>query len=372
MSGLMRKSVLSVCIMLLLTCNVGITTSAGIATSAGTATSAGIAIDARLAQCGDIDGNEGVSGNADVLAYAKPMDEAKWIGPSGADLPFYPDYLPVFKIECDVEIPSDGGGSIIYGLNDPRLMNANLNVYNLENPVDSSGIRIEFKGRDKVSVFRYGYHPDDDGNKPLATFDAELKPGPNHIVLANNLGHLDIYVNGEKIGYAGINPIGNGGDYLAFPVLAEMAVEIPGNKGMTLSNLEIRNYREPGNAVYEVPDEFRSSSKVQFLNRSLPELKTSVATPAGKTVEKAEIICTARGIYDLYINGKRVAEDYFNPGSTQYNKSHQFQQYDITPLIKSGENEILARLGEGWWSGGSTFVGENWNFFGDRQSLSEK
>ena len=40
-----------------------------------------------------------------------------------------------------------------------------------------------------------------------------------------------------------------------------------------------------------------------------------------------------------------------------------------SPFLHNGENEILARLGEGWWSGGATFVGENWNFYGDRQSF---
>ena len=31
-----------------------------------------------------------------------------------------------------------------------------------------------------------------------------------------------------------------------------------------------------------------------------------------------------------------------------------------------------AMLAEGWWSGGATYMGEFWNFFGDRASLLAK
>ena len=126
---------------------------------------------------------------------------AKWIGPSGSDLSFYPDYMPVFKIEFDINIKSGKSGAILYGLNDPRLLNANLNKFNLENQRDSSFIKVEFGGDGKVSVYRKGYCPTDREDKPLATFDTEILSGSNHIVLDNNLGHFNLYVNGEKAGY---------------------------------------------------------------------------------------------------------------------------------------------------------------------------
>ena len=62
-------------------------------------------------------------------------------------------------------------------------------------------------------------------------------------------------------------------------------------------------------------------------------------------------------------------EGYFNPGLTQYNKSHMYQTYDVTPYIRNGRNAAGAVMAEGWWSGGITFTGENWNYFGDRQSV---
>ena len=159
-----------------------------------------------------------------MYVSANVFGSAKWIGVSGKDLPFCPDYLPVFRIECDVDIVAGGSGSVIYGLNDPRLMNRNLNIYNIENPVDSSGIRVEIDGAGKLAVYRSGYHPADDGNKPLAVFDADVRPGRNHLSIASNLGRSDFYLNGTRVGRVGLNPVGNGGDYLAFPVLGGMAV----------------------------------------------------------------------------------------------------------------------------------------------------
>lgn len=80
---------------------------------------------------------------------------------------------------------------------------------------------------------------------------------------------------------------------------------------------------------------------------------------------------TARGIYELYLNGSRAGEDYYNPGLTQYNQTHLYQTYDVTSLLTSGPNALGAMLGEGWWSGLLSF-GNIWNRFGDRPSLLAK
>ena len=92
-----------------------------------------------------------------------------------------------------------------------------------------------------------------------------------------------------------------------------------------------------------------------------------------KEIKKARLYVTARGIYEIYMNGKRIGTDYFNPGLTQYNITHMYQTYDVTSsVIPQGKNAIGALLGEGWWSGNITYTGSNWNYFGDRQSLLAK
>jgi alpha-L-rhamnosidase len=104
----------------------------------------------------------------------------------------------------------------------------------------------------------------------------------------------------------------------------------------------------------------------------MPMLRTEFPA-SGKEIKTARLYVTARGIYEMYLNGKRIGEDYFNPGLTQYNITFMYQTYDVTSLIIPGsKNAIGALLGEGWWSGNITFTGSNWNFFGDRQSLLAK
>ena len=66
-----------------------------------------------------------------------------------------------------------------------------------------------------------------------------------------------------------------------------------------------------------------------------PMLRNTFTTQA-KPIAKARLYVTARGIYELYLNGNRVSNDYFNPGLTQYNKHHMYQTYDITRCGETG------------------------------------
>lgn len=67
--------------------------------------------------------------------------------------------------------------------------------------------------------------------------------------------------------------------------------------------------------------------------------------------EKARLYITAHGIYDACINGIHVDGYLLSPGSSQYDKRLQVQAYDITALLRCGENEILVALGDGWYRG---------------------
>src|SRR5215216_3314010 len=70
-----------------------------------------------------------------------------------------------------------------------------------------------------------------------------------------------------------------------------------------------------------------------------------------RPVRKARLYATARGIYELSINGKKVGEDVLAPGWTDYDRRVQYQAYDATPLLAEGPNVLGAVLGDGWYSG---------------------
>ena len=70
-----------------------------------------------------------------------------------------------------------------------------------------------------------------------------------------------------------------------------------------------------------------------------------------KKIKSATAYITAHGLYEAHINGKRVGTAYLTPGWTSYNKRLQYQAYDVTELLKPGENAVGVTLGNGWYRG---------------------
>jgi len=70
-----------------------------------------------------------------------------------------------------------------------------------------------------------------------------------------------------------------------------------------------------------------------------------------RPVRRARLYATARGVYELYLNGARVGEDVLAPGWTDYERRIQYQTYDVTGLLAEGRNALGATLGDGWFSG---------------------
>jgi alpha-L-rhamnosidase len=70
-----------------------------------------------------------------------------------------------------------------------------------------------------------------------------------------------------------------------------------------------------------------------------------------RPVKRAVIYASALGLYELHINGKRIGEDYFTPGWTDYNKRVYYQSYEVTNLLATGSNAIGAILADGWYAG---------------------
>lgn len=71
---------------------------------------------------------------------------------------------------------------------------------------------------------------------------------------------------------------------------------------------------------------------------------------AGNAVS-ARLYITACGLYEAKLNGKRVGNFILAPGITDYRKRVQYQTYDVTPLLKAGENELTVQLADGWYRG---------------------
>ena len=68
-------------------------------------------------------------------------------------------------------------------------------------------------------------------------------------------------------------------------------------------------------------------------------------------VSRARLYITACGLYEAQLGGKKIGDFCLAPGLTDYRKRVQYQTYDVTGLIKSGENELTVQLADGWYRG---------------------
>ena len=314
-------------------------------------------------------------GYAEVPTFP-PFEGAEWITVDSESLPIYKDYLSVYRLGFRLDRAPGNSASVLFGMDDPRLMDRNKNVYGLANRPGESYFRLSVDG-DSIRILRRGYSPEDTEEKELAAFPVDnFRNEADSIEVAVNYGHVDVFVNGKKVGYKGVNPLGNGGDYIAFPVLGKVAVEIPEGSQAIVRDITVSNFRDPRNMIarlYAKGQEHgvcrQGVTWLEMPERSMPEFRGTVTVDPGKKLAKATVNSTSMGIYDLYVGGDRINDEYFLPGSTQYNKTHLYHTFDLTDRLRPGDNDVLARMGEGWWSGPSTYVGENWNFFGDRQAF---
>ena len=73
-------------------------------------------------------------------------------------------------------------------------------------------------------------------------------------------------------------------------------------------------------------------------------------TELGGGIESARLYVASRGVFRFFVNGKRVGDDCFGTGWTDYNIRIQTNTYDITKMLLSGKNTFAAILGDGWYS----------------------
>lgn len=89
-------------------------------------------------------------------------------------------------------------------------------------------------------------------------------------------------------------------------------------------------------------------------------------------VHLARLYVTAHGSYEANINGHRAGDHVLAPGWTSYTKRLVYQTYDVTSLLREGENNIEMLLGNGWYRGGPSRVharGERPSIYGEQLAL---
>lgn len=72
-----------------------------------------------------------------------------------------------------------------------------------------------------------------------------------------------------------------------------------------------------------------------------------------KKVSRALWMTTGLGVYEIYVNGKRVGDEILKPGFTHYEKTKLSFTYDVTGCFKTAsgdENVLSAQVTPGWWA----------------------
>ncbi|MEO5892154.1 MAG: family 78 glycoside hydrolase catalytic domain [Ferruginibacter sp.] len=70
----------------------------------------------------------------------------------------------------------------------------------------------------------------------------------------------------------------------------------------------------------------------------------------GKTVTKARLFISGLGYYEMFMNGQKIGDHVLDPGFTTYKKEVLYAVYDITSVLKKGNNIAGLMLGSGWWN----------------------
>ena len=70
-----------------------------------------------------------------------------------------------------------------------------------------------------------------------------------------------------------------------------------------------------------------------------------------KEISKARLYITACGLYEARLGGEKIGNFCLAPGITDYNKRVQYQTYDVTEMLKIGENTLTVQLADGWYRG---------------------
>lgn len=82
--------------------------------------------------------------------------------------------------------------------------------------------------------------------------------------------------------------------------------------------------------------------------------------------EDARLYICGLGVYECYLNGKKVGDEYLAPGYHSYDFHLQTNVYDVSAYLNPGKNQIQIWLGEGWFKSRLGFDGGVKNLYGDR------
>ena len=78
---------------------------------------------------------------------------------------------------------------------------------------------------------------------------------------------------------------------------------------------------------------------------------------ATKKIARARLYATALGAYEAHINGARIGDAHMAPDYTNPSETLMYQVYDVTDVVRPGENTIGLWVGDGWYASHFSIAG---------------
>ena len=118
-------------------------------------------------------------------------------------------------------------------------------------------------------------------------------------------------------------------------------------------------------AFFETAAALESAQWIQapFSGEIQPLLRKEL-TVSGEIAAARLYIC-GLGVYEAYLNGEKVGDEYLAPFYNDYNLWLQYQTYDVTAQLRQGGNCLGVMLGNGWYKGRFGFVDRMDKLYGD-------
>lgn len=66
---------------------------------------------------------------------------------------------------------------------------------------------------------------------------------------------------------------------------------------------------------------------------------------------RATLYASALGLYEVELDGKKVGDELFTPGWTDYQRRVYYRVHDVTAALRAGEHALRVLLADGWHSG---------------------
>lgn len=177
---------------------------------------------------------------------------------------------------------------------------------------------------------------------------------------------MKVSLNGRALSQGNYMPVNCMRDSIGRPQarLFSIGYRQPQGFDAVFSNIKLLNYKWDNLVLNSDPKTYNAKGDNKAVlwmpgsDVNAPIMRKNVNL--GKEVKRARLYATARGAYWFYINGQRVGDGYLNPGWTDFRHRIMYNTYDVTQMLRQGNNALGIELGHGWFCDDFGWAGAMW------------